>query len=58
MEKMENYKFVDDETGEEFLVQEKTFEAAMIIAKANFENPLYQGAFTDQEAEWMGLDTY
>lgn len=55
---MENYKFVDDETGEEFFVQEKTFEAAMIIAKANFENPLYQGAFTNQEAEWMGLDTY
>lgn len=55
---MTNYKFYDEETGEEFFVQEETLWKANEVAHKYFKRPFYQGEYTDQEAEWLGLDTY
>lgn len=55
---MWNYKFTDDETGEEFFVQTDTLTEANEIAHEYFERPFYDGKYTDIEAEWYGLDTY
>lgn len=55
---MTNYKFYDDESGEEFFVQTETLARAKLVAQAYFDEPIYQGEYTDEEAEWLGLDTY
>lgn len=56
---MLNYWYSDNESGEEFFVQEKNKEQADIIAHEIFGNDLeYYGAIPDEHAEIMGLDTY
>lgn len=55
---MTNYKFYDDITGEEFFVQANNQTTAIMVAHDYFEAPIYQGEYSDQEAEWLGLDTY
>lgn len=56
--KMMNYLFVDNETGERFFVQANSFKEAEEIAYDNFDDPEYIDEFTDAEAEWFGYDTY
>lgn len=60
-----NFLFVDDELGEEFFVTVKVREnsKAMIaeaesIANKYFPAPRRCGEYTDEEADWLGLDTY
>lgn len=61
---MWNWLFeVDDEDsnlwGEQFFVQCDTFKEALHIAKNYFDVSLVcYGKYNDEEAEWMGLDTY
>ena len=60
-----NFLFVDNELGEEFFVAVKVIDdlevmmaEAWDIANKYFPVPRYVGEYTDEEAEWMGLDTY
>lgn len=55
---MRNFLFRDEETGEEFFVQEDTLEKAKEIANDIFSEPTFISIFSDVEAEWAGLDTY
>lgn len=55
---MRNFLFRDEETGEEFFVQEDTLEKAKEIASDIFSEPTFISIFSDVEAEWAGLDTY
>ena len=59
--KMNNFLFVDNNTGERFFVQEEVYEDAYEIALdvVDDEDDLeYIGVFSDLEAECMGYDTY
>ena len=55
---MRNFLFRDEETGEEFFVQEDTLEKAKEIASDVFSEPTFIAIFSDVEAECAGLDTY
>ena len=56
---MWNYLFIDYQSGEEFFVQEKTVADAQAVAIENFGNEIqYLGRLTDEDAEWLGYDTY
>lgn len=55
---MRNFLFRDEETGEEFFVQEDTLEKAKEIANDIFSEPTFISIFSDVEAECAGLDTY
>jgi len=60
---MENYWFVEHETGEEFFVQAKSRTEAFEIAKGleweDVEPDLEcYGVVSDETADYMGLDTY
>lgn len=61
---MYNYLFaVTDENseyeGEEFFVQCDSYEEAWEIARGVFEAVMIcYGKYSDEEAEWMGFDTY
>ncbi len=58
---MNNFLFVDNNTGERFFVQEEVYEDAYEIALdvVDDEDDLeYIGVFSDLEAECMGYDTY
>jgi hypothetical protein len=56
---MKHYLFIDDETGEEFIVGAYSLEQATQIAIENFEAPAYLGyEMTEEEAECSGLDEY
>lgn len=57
-QKLWDYLFEDEETGEQFFVECVTLAGAREIAEANFESPQYCGKYTPEEAEWLGLDTY
>lgn len=52
------YWFIDDETGEDFLVEATNVYLAKTIAKKYFDAPKMIGRVTYDEAEIMGLDTY
>lgn len=54
-----NYLFEDCEIGERFFVQCASYEEALRILKEDgFDDCAYIDKFTDEEAEWMGYDTY
>jgi len=53
-----NYLFTDEETGEDFIVYERTIEKAKEVAKEYFNEPKYCDKLTDYEAEVLGYDTY
>ena len=58
---MKNYLFVCEEgedEGEEFFVQEENYTKAREIAEKYFGIVRFCGAFTDDEAEMLGFDTY
>ena len=53
-----NWMFWDEESGEEFIVYERTLEKAKVVAKEYFNKPKFDHKMTDFEAEMSGLDTY
>jgi hypothetical protein len=59
---MTNYLFEDNETGDRFFVQEENFEKAFEIAVGIYEGEepslTLLGEYDDDEAEWLGYDTY
>lgn len=55
---MKNFYFVDNETGEDFIVEAEILAKAMYIATAYFEDPQFVEELTDYEAEMLGVDTY
>ena len=55
---MKHYLFVDDESGEEFIVGADKLSEAKEIALAYFAEPRYQCRLTEMEAEASGLDEY
>ena len=55
---MKNFYFVDNETGEDFIVEDETLEQATYTAKKYFEDPQFVEELTDYEAEMTGVDTY
>ena len=56
---MNHYLFIDDNSGEEFIVGASTIGEATLIAIEEFgEEVRYQCRLTDMEAEASGLDEY
>lgn len=58
---MKNYLFLDNESGEQFFVECKTLAEAWIIVWENFEDDSdirFLGAYTSEEADILGYDTY
>ena len=55
---MLNFYFVDDATGEDFIVEADTLRDAIHIASAYFEDPQFLREISDYEAEMIGVDTY
>lgn len=63
--KWTNFLFIDDELGEEFFVAVKITDnsnammsEAWETATQYFPHPRYVGEYTDEEADWLGFDTY
>ena len=58
MKTYDNYLFYDEESGEEFFVQtDKGVVEAKRTAELYFDQPIYRGCFTDDEADILGYDT-
>ena len=55
---MKHYLFVDDESGEEFLVGAADKDEAFDIARADFGEPHFVCRVSEFEAENSGLDEY
>ena len=55
---MKNFYFVDNETGEDFIVEAKNIVDTRYIATTYFEEPQFLREISDYEAEMMGADTY
>ena len=55
---MKNFYFVDDETGEDFIVVADTLRDAIHIASTYFEEPQFLREISEYEAEMIGVDTY
>lgn len=55
---MKNFYFVDNETGEDFIVVADTLRDAIHIASAYFEEPQFLREISEYEAEMIGVDTY
>jgi hypothetical protein len=55
---MKNFYFVDDETGEDFIVVADTLRDAIHIATTYFEEPQFLREISEYEAEMIGVDTY
>ena len=55
---MKHYLFVDEKTGEEFIVGANNIDKAYGEALNWFVNPTYLCELTDDEAEASGLDEY
>ena len=55
---IKNFYFVDNETGEDFIVQAHNYHDAVKIASTYFEEPSLLREIDDEEAEWLGVDTY
>lgn len=53
-----DFLFVDKETGEEFLVEEKTLKDAWKIVYKYFDNAKFIETLSVEEGEMLGLDTY
>jgi hypothetical protein len=58
MIQMMNYWFADEDSGEEFFVQEDDKDKAIRIAKEYFNQPILIDIVDDPTAEMAGLDTY
>jgi hypothetical protein len=55
---MKHFLFVDDESGEEFIVGADCVTSASVIASEYFAEPHYLCRLTEMEAEASGLDEY
>lgn len=55
---MKNFYFIDNETGEDFIVEADTLRNAIHIASTYFEEPQFLREISDYEAEMIGVDTY
>lgn len=55
---MKNFYFVDNETGEDFIVEANTLRDAIHTASTYFEEPQFLREISDYEAEMIGVDTY
>lgn len=55
---MRHFLFMDNETGEEFIVGADTLKEAKEIARDYFDAPRFSCELTDDEAEMSGLDEY
>ncbi len=55
---MRNFYFVDDETGEDFIVEAETLAKARYIAGDYFNEAHFLREIDDEEAEMLGVDTY
>ena len=55
---MKNFYFVDNETGEDFIVEAENPLDAIRIACTYFKEPIIQREISDYEAEMIGVDTY
>ena len=55
---MVDYLFMDAETEECFIVQEYILEAAIEIAEAFYDDPIFLRELSEDEAEDLGYDTY
>ena len=56
--KMKNYLFIDEITGEDFIVEGLSKEDARKTAEMYFEEPRLIDRISDFEAESLGYDTY
>lgn len=58
---MKDFLFLDNENGERFFVECETLAGAWIIVWENFGDDAdvrFLGAYTDEEADILGYDTY
>ena len=55
---MFNFYFIDNETGEDFIVEANGYHEAVAIASEYFEEPCFERVLSDYEAEMIGVDTY
>lgn len=55
---MKNFYFVDNETGEDFIVEAENPLDAIRIACTYFKEPIIQREISDYEAEMLSVDTY
>lgn len=55
---LHEYLFTDNDTGEDFLVEETSLNNAWEIANEFFADPSFIAEVTYEEAEAMGFDTY
>lgn len=55
---MFNFYFVDNETGEDFIVEANGYHKAVAVASEYFAEPCFVRTLTDYEAEMIGVDTY
>lgn len=55
---MRTFYFIDEETGEEFLVETTDKKQAIKMAHEYFAGPRFIREISEYEAEMSGLDTY
>lgn len=55
---MMNFYFIDNETGENFIVQATDYHTAVGVASEYFEEPCFVREMSDYEAEMVGVDVY
>ena len=55
---MRTFYFIDEETGEEFLIETTDKKKAIKMAHEYFEDPKFISEISEYEAEMSGLDTY
>lgn len=53
-----HYLFEDQATGEQFIVGAKKSSEALTLATEYFDEPVYLGKLTEEQAEASGLDEY
>lgn len=56
--KMKNFYFIDNETGEDFIVEANDYHEAVNIASRYFDTPCFEREISNYEAEMLGVDTY
>ena len=55
---MKNYFFEDCYSGVDFIVEEDSYEKALLTAKLYYVDPEFIDEISDDEAEMSGFDTY
>lgn len=55
---MKNYLFEDCYSGEDFIVEEDSYEKALLTARLYYADPEFIDEISDYEAEMSGFDTY